>query len=279
MFELLTLSRPPYQDDGEFYADQPRQAALFALMYAGLPASYDVGIIAQVIKQLKDPLESTFRVHIDEAVFTSTHLLALYQDDLEDAASFAGIKYVTLKKQFRPILWETASAYAGHGLGMCKHWQDDEKCLQEEIEFRKIPILAIHYSDNAFTSSLPEISLAVTTWEPNYRHDEKFTLGSDVMPTYTDPDDYWADVKSTPLYTMTTFPGLRKPQQIIVTGNKVDANFMNFLRASLQDYLGSVPLVLPVSESAVISAKGAAEFMRRGPAPWSTTPGRRLEEQ
>lgn len=105
----------------------PRRAARVALKTLGLPASYEVGVLAQVIRHLRSQLESDFGISISEAVFTSSHLLALYQDDLEDAAENVGIKYVTPASQFKPILWETAAAYAGHGLGLCKHWTDEKK--------------------------------------------------------------------------------------------------------------------------------------------------------
>ena len=127
--DIVSL-RPPYEDDREYWADQPRQGARMALKTMGLPASYEVGVLAQVIKHLRSQLESDFGISISEAVFTSSHLLALYQDDLEDAAVNVGIKYVTPRWQFKPILWETATAYAGHGFGMCKHWRDEDRVRQ-----------------------------------------------------------------------------------------------------------------------------------------------------
>jgi hypothetical protein len=54
-----------------------------------------------MIKCLQSKIETDFAVTVSEAVFTSIHLLALYQDDLEDAASYAGIKYITPKRLFR----------------------------------------------------------------------------------------------------------------------------------------------------------------------------------
>jgi hypothetical protein len=98
-----------------------------ALKTLGLPASYEVGVLAQVIQHLQSQLEFDFGISISEAVFTSAHLLALYQDDLEDAAENVGIKYVVPRWQFKPILWETAAAYAGHGLGICKHWREENR--------------------------------------------------------------------------------------------------------------------------------------------------------
>ena len=264
----ILFSRPPYNNDGQYWADQPRQAARTALKAVGLPASYEVGVLAQVIKHLQLQLETNFGIKISEAVFTSSHLLALYQDDLQDAAFHVGIQYTTPRGQFHPILWETASAYAGYGLGLCEHWRDKKRCQEEELQLPDIPILAVHYSRNALTVSLAEMLTAASAWEPDYRRVENFTLGSDAIRSYTSPDDYWADVKDALLETMRTFSLFPRPQTIMLTGDMVHDDFMNFLKATLNDYLGKVPPILSV-DPVVVSAKGAAEFMRRGPAPYS----------
>ena len=122
--------RPPYDNDGEYWADVPRKTARLALKTVGLPASYEVGVLAAVVHHLRSQLESDFGINISEAVFTSSHLIALYQDDLEDVAENLGIRYVVPRLQFKPILWETAASYAGHGFGMCKHWQDQDRVRQ-----------------------------------------------------------------------------------------------------------------------------------------------------
>jgi hypothetical protein len=116
-----------------------------------------VGVLAQVIKHLQSQLETDFSINISEAVITFSHLLALYQDDLQDAAFHVGIQYTTPRGQFHPILWETASAYAGYGLGLCEHWRDKKRCLEDELKLPDIPILAVHYSHNALTAGLTEI--------------------------------------------------------------------------------------------------------------------------
>ncbi|TVY92397.1 hypothetical protein LAWI1_G001852 [Lachnellula willkommii] len=259
---------PPYDDDGQFWADQPRKALREALKATGLPASYEVGVLAHTIKHLRSQLEADFGIVVSEAVFTSSHLVALYRDDLEDVAYDAGIKYVTPKHQFKPILWETGSAYAGHGLGLCEHWRDEERCREEEDRWPEITVLAVHYSRNALTTSLASVTGATQVWEPDYRHEENFTLGSDGMNAYPSLDNYWADVRETLLLTMTTFPFFPKPEKILVTGDRAHGYFMKMLRETLNDYLGHVPPILSIDPREV-SAKGAAEFMRRGPAPWS----------
>ncbi|PNY23692.1 Uncharacterized protein TCAP_06365 [Tolypocladium capitatum] len=259
---------PPYQDNGEYFDDQPRRAVRNALKKLGLPASYEVGVLAGVIQHLRSELELAYSIRISEAVFTSSHLLGLYQDDLMDMADHVGIKYVTPKNQFKPIIWETAAAYAGYGLGMCEHWEDDDWCRKDFEDIPGITLLAVHYSRNALTVSLVPVRNAIGAFEPDFLHDENFTLGSDAISGYSHPEDYWSGVKDLLLYTMRTFPGFPKPDKIMITGDMAHENFMNFLEETITQYMGFVPPIIS-EEAQLAAAKGAAEFMRRGPAPWS----------
>ncbi|CZR66018.1 uncharacterized protein PAC_15918 [Phialocephala subalpina] len=237
---------PPYDGDGEFWANMPRQSARMALKSMGLPASYEVGVLAQAIKHLRSQLESDFSINISEAVFTSSHLLALYQDDLEDVAVNVGIKYVTPRYQFQPILWETAAA-----------------CWDEESKLPDTTVLGVHYSHNALTVSLAEVQTAFSMCEPNYRRIENFTLGSDAISRYPSSNDYWTDVKAALLEIMDEYPLFNRPKTIIVTGDMAHRLFMDFLVETLYDYLGELRPILSANAK-VVSAMGAAEFMRRG---------------
>jgi hypothetical protein len=109
---------------------------------------------------------------------------------------------------------------------------------------------------------------AASAWEPDYRRVENFTLGSDAIRSYPSSDGYWEGVKDALLETMRTFPLFPRPQKIMLTGDMVHDDFMNFLKTTLNDYLGKIPPILSV-DPVVVSAKGAAEFMRREPAPYS----------
>jgi hypothetical protein len=240
----------------------PRQSARVALKTLGLPASVEVGVLAQTIGHLRSQLESDFSISIFEAVFTSSHLLALYQDDLEDIAVNVVIKYITPWYQSQPIFWETGAAYAGHGFGMCKHWRDEDRCEDEEMKLPDTTVLSVHYNQNALTVSLARIQTVFSTWEPNYRRVENFTLGSNAISGYSSLKEYWADVRGTLLEVMEGNPLFLKPQMIIVTGNITDGYFIDFLKGAISDYLGKLPDIIS-TDAKVVAAIGAAEIMRR----------------
>ncbi|OIW24506.1 hypothetical protein CONLIGDRAFT_673673 [Coniochaeta ligniaria NRRL 30616] len=261
---------PPYGDDGEYWADQPRQAARTALKAIGLPASYEVGVLSAVVRSLRAQLEGAFGIRIAEAVFTASHLAALYQDDLEDVAVYlGGLRYVTPRREFHPYVWETSAAYAGYGRGLCGAWWNDTACALEEVEeMPVIALLSVHYGRTALTVALSEIDGAGGLWEPLYRHRENFGLGREALGGYGSEEEDWEDVRREVLIITVEFPGFPNPDLVMVTGDTADGEFLEHLRSALMGHIGSVPEVLS-NGSLVAAAKGAVEFMRRGPARWS----------
>ena len=89
-------------------------------------------MLSKLIKSLCQKAEAELRINIASAVITVSHLIALYQDDIQDAFEYVGLEYVEPKKNYRPLVWETASTYAGYGFGLCEHYSDAEKCAAEE---------------------------------------------------------------------------------------------------------------------------------------------------
>jgi hypothetical protein len=96
--------------------------------------------------KLRSQIESDLKITVSDATLTTTHLVALYQDDVEDICEQAGFEYVIPKELYKPILWETSSAYAGYGFGLCEHWQNDTQCQIENNKFPFTPVFAVHYS-------------------------------------------------------------------------------------------------------------------------------------
>lgn len=224
-----------------------------------------MGVLADVVRHLRSQIEGAFGVRITEAVFTASHLVALYQDDLQDVAAYLGLRYVTPRREFHPLVWETSSVYAGHGRGLCKAWWNATECALEPMP--QVALLSVHYSRTALTVALATM-YGGGLWEPEYRHSENFTLGREAMAGYANEEIYWEDVKLQLLTIMVAFPAFPKPDLVVVTGDAVERDFTEHLEAALLGNMGRIPEILS-GEPVVVAAKGAAEFMRRGPAPWS----------
>jgi len=265
---------PPYRDDGEYWADRPRWLARNTAKSVGLPASYEVGILSSLLASARRELEAAHGISIREAVFSAPHLAALYKDDIEDVAFHLGINYVTPQWQFREFLWENAATYAGMGLGLCKTWWDIEECNREEEEFlADTAVMAVHYGRNALQVSHCKMRTATDIFEPEWRHVENYTLGRQVANGEYQggggggEEGYWLDVKDFLLVILREW-GFMKPDVIMLSGDAVDQEFIKRLYEAMRGHLGEMPPCL-VNDSLAVAARGCAELMRRGRAPWS----------
>ena len=88
------------------------------------------------------------------------------------------------------------------------------------------------------------------------------------MSNYRREEEYWETIRQQLLIIIEEFPGFPKPDLIMNTGDAVDGDFVEHLKAAMLGHMGRVPDIL-LDGPVVAAAKGAAGFMRRGPAPWS----------
>ncbi len=99
-----------------------------ALKKVGLPASPEVGVLGSAVRKLRSQIESELGIHVANAILTTTHLVAMYEDDAEDICEYASIKHVPVQIFMAPPIWETSAAYAGYGLGLCEHYKNETEC-------------------------------------------------------------------------------------------------------------------------------------------------------
>ncbi|PGH10218.1 hypothetical protein AJ79_05473 [Helicocarpus griseus UAMH5409] len=258
---------PPYTNEQQYWTDIPRRIRRALRKKSGLPASREVGVLGRQIRKLRRKIESDLSIRVKDAPIAVQHLVALYQDDVEDVAHYAGIEYSEPSGLFHPVLWESGSAYSGYGFGFCKNYTDEEQCRAEDIDRPRIRVFAVHYSRAALGVSMVEVSSGVHPWEPDYRHNENFTLGADAVDSYSSDIDYWADVKAALLDIMVPWTILKKPEKILLTGDMVRGEkFMHVLKTTVEGHLGYVPPIYS-DDATVVVAKGAAEMRRRGRQP------------
>ncbi|KAH0536745.1 hypothetical protein FGG08_006417 [Glutinoglossum americanum] len=254
---------PPYEDPGDSFADGPRRAKRQLRKSIGLPATGDVGALSTLIRDLRLKAESDLGIHISSAVIAVSHLVALYQDDVQDAFEYVGIEYVEPKNYFRPLFWETAAVYAGYGFGLCEHYDDPKACAAEEGKMQQESILAVHYSRKALTTSLAVMKTAVALWEPDYRHMEDFTLGYNAIGGGESEEKYWDAVRDYLQALMVRYQHYERPSKIILTGDMaLDETFTRILKEAMVNVMGKVPPIFS-NDPEFVATKGAAEFRRR----------------
>ncbi|KAF2743654.1 hypothetical protein M011DRAFT_461495 [Sporormia fimetaria CBS 119925] len=267
-YALLKLPQsPPYQDLSDSLNDHTRVTARHARKALGLPASDDVGAIASIVPSLRDALSSSLGmsdVPISSAAVSVPHLVALYQDDVQDVLDYCKISYIEPDRYYRPLTWDTAATYAGYGLGLCTSWEDSEKCMEEEKEMQDHVVLAVNYGEAALTTAFSILSTATSLWEPDHRHRENFGLGAKQKDGFEGGEEgYWEAMKESLVETIVENPGYKKPEKILLSGERTgDERFLEVLKEAVRDVMGSVPEIYGHGAETVAS-RGVAEFAKR----------------
>ncbi len=250
----------------QIWADLPRVWARKALKKVGLPATPEVGVLGSAVRKLRNQIESDLGLdlHVSNALLTTTHLIAFYEDDAEDICEYAGIEHIRPQIYMAPPLWETAAAYAGYGQGLCDHFQNETLCNYENRNVLPTnKIMAVHYSRAALTVSYATLQPATWLFEPTVFRRDNFSLGGDTISGYSNQDQYWQDVKSALLDVMVDTPTLPKPSFLILTGDDLATGyFLQYLREVMQGHLGYAPFIY-FDDARLAAARGAAELRRR----------------
>lgn len=144
----------------------------------GLPASADVGIIAQL---LGDIAEIAFPDGSSRAALVSyPALAALYQEDLRDAAAYRSIATLRTsgyRNEDQPV--ELVAALAGHGLGLCKDpLANLTRCNEEERHMQKRHVILFEYTEVALSLDYRQMARPWVDTFAYQRIVQSFELGS-----------------------------------------------------------------------------------------------------
>ena len=265
VYSLLVHS-PPYQRVGDTWADAPRQSLRKLRKAIGLPASEDVGHLADMLIALRSDVEKELHFDIRSAGITTLNLIALYQEDLHDAAEYAGFESLDLPISYR-ILYETSASYAGYGYGICRDYEDEEGCEQEQTEMDPEVVMAVAFTQSALTVSLSITKSAYYLYEPDHRHLSNFALGFESELRQRDEKSYWKAVEADLAKILVDYPSYERPGKVLLMGEcSKDPTFRETLQGVLTDQMDKLPAIID-EDPEFAAAKGAAEFAKR--LPWS----------
>ncbi|KAL8793878.1 MAG: hypothetical protein Q9195_003497 [Heterodermia aff. obscurata] len=255
---------PPYQNPGDAWKDKPREALRSARKIMGLPASTDVGYLAKVISDLKVQVEGYLGVPIKSAGVTGPHLVALYQEDLQDAFDYVGLRYLAFPVRY-DVLYETSATYAGYGYGLCSDYTERAACKQEQQDMASEVVMAVLYTRTVLTVSFSVIKSAYYLYEPDNRYLTNFTLGYDARSQWGSEEGYWVEVAKNLEELMAENPNYKRPAKVFLMGDQVhDKAFLQKLEAVLQRQTTD-ELEIISQDSQFAAAKGAAELAKRLP--------------
>ena len=230
----------------------------------GMPASQDVGYLAKVLLGLRAQVEEYLGQPITSAVVTTPDLIALYQEDLQDAFEYAGLHYIVVPVRY-DLLYETAAAYAGYGFGLCSNYTEQDLCKEQQQDMPSEDVMAVLYTRTALTVSLSVVKSAYYLYEPINRYLSNFSLGHDALPR-TEYEEYWAAVAEFLERIMKENPYYKRPTKVLLMGDESinDQTFMRTLANVLGEQGAESPKVL-WEDFTFVAAKGAAEMAKRAP--------------
>lgn len=261
------MASPPYDNMGDLFDDQPRQKWRRLRKRIGLPASADVGVMADLLRELRDKANDFVKERFTTAVITAPHLVALYREDIADALEHIGLCMYRIWL-YRHLVYETASAYAGSGLGLCTDYANASHCFDVQEDWPRDIIFPVLYTRTALTMSLAPVKGMYYIWEPSYRYRMDFDLGSDKLLSLETPQeiqDYWSQVRDKLVEVFIDRSGYDKPHKIILQGESAsEPDFIRNLWTALAPYMPEDPELF-ADDPLYVAAKGAAEFAKRAP--------------
>lgn len=237
----------------------------------GLPATPDVGILADVLGSLHKAMSSRLDNHVDHAVISRPDLIHLVTEDIEEAASLAGFT----SQQTRHIagrVTETSAAYAGSGRGLCKHYEDIEFCEDEEIYLPIHVAIRLTLTETALTGSCVWFQSAYF----DFSSIDKFYFDLGAGNFSQDPPG-WAERVQAAVFEIGSSCE-RFPDLLLVLGDHAaKPEFVKAVKAALRELLRSVAdpglhmlaasdvldAEAETDDSTFLAARGAAEFARR----------------
>lgn len=191
--------------------------------------------------------------------------MAFYEEDLRDACEYAKIDCLTFPMRYE-ILYETSSAYAGYGFGLCKDPTDKATCKKEQDDMASDVVMSVLFTRTALTVSLSIVESAYYLYEPEARYLLDFDLGFDSPLRYKKPRDYWYAVENQLKKLMVVNPYYQRPDKVLLIGDCVaDEDFKQSLDRALRSQMETMPLILS-DKAEFAAAMGAAELARR--LPW-----------
>jgi hypothetical protein len=245
--------------------DAPRQARRRQRKSQGLPASEDVGILAEMLGALRNAAEVHLGSKIYYALAACPNLVALYREDIEDAFEYLSLKSLDNPNNLFRLFREPAGAAASYGFGLCHDPSNVDRCNKEEYEMPITAVLTILYTKNALCVEVSVMKSAYAYYPyPTSPPSIDFNLGSQALHDNPDEEYYWQAVRDRIMAGVAEgLPG-RRPTKVFLLGDSThEDKFRDVMKDALKSILGYMPDIY--DEDPVFSAaRGAAEFAKHG---------------
>lgn len=265
MYPFISLGdsfSPPYKSLRQVLSDEPRQILRAVRKRLGFPASKEVGLLSELIQQLRKKTEVKLGQSICSVVVSSSYNIALYGEDISDALKYADLEPLTDRSlQLQPH--QLSAASGGAGLGLCEHYEDFETCKQEEQDLPYEQVLVISYTKDALEISLAAMKSAYQPFEPESHHLIDWALGESSLDNYSRADAYWIVVRRRILELgYSEYPKKQITAVMLLGESAHNEEFQHNIIAALLEFQDDLP-VIHRADPLYLAARGAAEYAKR----------------
>lgn len=245
--------------------DIPRRFFRALRKFIGFAASYEAEVISSMVGYLLEDAYIHHRLARPEAITLSfPGLVALYEDDIEDAAEHLRLRVLKGIASHQPH--EVVAAWAGHGQGLCREYWNAMACGEEFEHTPSSFILLAEYTKQALVLHLEFVKLAVDYPPYFLRAAASFTLGTKDRDKTDHVDRLRVFVLSFLNHDMPSTP--HKNMHVLVTGD-MSSDDSQELVGAIQDAMrahGSGIKMIFDSMPEFVAARGAAELSWRAAA-------------
>jgi hypothetical protein len=209
--------------------------------------------------------------HPRSASISYPGMIALYQEDIWDAAAYRGIATLQglgYRQEDQPV--ELVSAYAGHNLGLCKDpLANYTQCNEEEEHIPKRHVILFEYTKTALSLHYRWMSRARADPFMDRQMRSLFGLGSAGHPTEADIQEFVSKFLHDELrcYEGHCHNKCPEPVTFIVTGNEESFGkeglraILNAIAVAVEEWGSTTEIFF--SNPDFVAARGAAEFAWR----------------
>lgn len=253
----------------------------------GLPSTPDVGILSNLVKQLKEETEAQLApVKFDRVVVTHPLFPGLTYEDIGDALEFAGVGSWLHERdiplELPKVISETRATFGANGYNLCKHYRDYLACNDENLE--DMPLETVYFVSLShaalYTTLYPVLApFGYQTWYESYAIHPEF--GADKMGNYSSEAEYWQGLEQKLVPGDSDYP----ISVVLVAGESIEApKAREALRKALENIptRGSKlePSLATYVQPIYAAARGAALYARwRQETPYGCAEVRACERQ
>ncbi|KAF2162478.1 hypothetical protein M409DRAFT_27103 [Zasmidium cellare ATCC 36951] len=262
---------PPYYCNGA-YADSTRQWARLWRKKLGKPASEEIGALARVLIGLKGPVNKALGDlgPLKYATIATPYLPALFNEDLDDIAEYAGFQLITPFKlsgdSEHKAITDINFSFCGMRLGNCQSFTN--QTVNQELDVSPESddeILSVSYSIDMLTAHVSPLGGFANYFYAASGIADPW-LGRGALEMYSSPHEYWtavgyALVNATDSYS---WRAARLSRVVVHSESATDPDFQRVLRENVTKYQISKSMP-PVSMDSPLyaAALDAAELGKR----------------